>query len=325
MALLVRPLVLSLTRMIRRAGTGPAGAISPRRREGLLDLVREAIADLFGARPDLVIAGEGQPRAPIARLIAAGTRTATLLVITPALAEVRRRLAHHPDLLDALTGGRVLPPGGTPQRPLFDPARTWVDPNGYTLSERIWQNGHDVRTQLDTLLDYHIGRGTSAVDVAKELDQYLTIEGRQSTTRRPYGTKGLHAPRRLLRTEVSRAHGAATIEAARLNPFTTGVKWNLSGSHSREDECDRKASVDEHGLGRGVYPPDQVPAHPSHPHCKCFLTPHTARNVKQVIDDLGRWAAGEAAPGFEETGTVPLESEYLLTWLTGFPPPQRSA
>ena len=54
-------------------------------------------------------------------------------------------------------------------------------------------------------------------------------------------------------------------------PILKGLKWNLSGSHKIDDECDLLAKADCFGLGAGVYPPDQCPVRP-HPHCMCYLT-----------------------------------------------------
>lgn len=317
LAKMTRPMAQVLVAAIKRAAD-PSGAIPGRRLAALSDLVWDVLSGAFGATPTAAIDKQGLPLSPYARLVVAGVRAATELAIQPVLADLGRTLSGRPDLLDALTGGRALPPGGTPKLPLVDTARSWIDPNGYTLSDRIWQNGQDVRTAIDTMLQYHVERGTSAVNVAKELEQYLTIEGRNALTKRPYGTKGLANPRRLARTEITRAHGAATIEAARLNPLTAGVGWRLSGSHPKPDECDRNASRDAFGLGPGNYPPRDVPRYPNHPQDKCYLTSVPVRDLNATIEQLGRWVKGEPVPGFEDVGSVPLESKYLLDYLTGF-------
>lgn len=317
LARMARPMAQVLVAAIKRAAD-PSGALPGRRLLALSDLVWGVVSGVFGTARTATIDARGNPVAPYARLVVAGTRAATELALAPELATLHRTLAGRPDLLDALTRGRALPAGGTPKKPIFDTARTWVDPNGYTLSDRIWQNGQDVRTAIDTLLQYHVERGTSAINIAAELEQYLTLDGRRALTERPYGTKGLANPRRLARTEVTRAYGAATVEAARLNPMTAGVGWRLSGSHPKADECDRNAARDAFGLGRGNYPPGDVPRYPNHPHDLCYLSSVPVKDLNAVIDDLGRWVNGEPVAGFEDVGSVPLESRYLLDYLTGF-------
>jgi len=322
LAALLRPFLATIARAVRRAGEQPTGAVPAARSFLLSQLVAEGIAAIFGATPHHTIASDGTPLVPFAALLATATREATALVTAPAVAEVTARLVGQPDLLAALTGGRALPVGARPVT-LLDTARGWVDPNGYRLSDRIWRNGQDVRAAIDTILDAGIRAGTTATDLARALDGFLTPEGAALRTRTPYGSTGLYAPRRLARTEITRAHGAATVEMARLNPFAAGVKWNLSGSHPAADECDQHAARDAHGLGAGIYPADALPTYPDHPHCLCYLTTHLRRDAASVVADLGRWARGEAVAGFETTGSVPLESVALVDWLTGFPAPER--
>lgn len=315
------PFVASLVRQVRRAGAGPLGQAA---RGRIATLVSEALTAIFGGAPAAVFAADGTPLTPVARLLAAATRTATLVVVGPVIAEVQQRLTGQPDLLAALTGGRALPPVGQRPAPLFDPARLWIDPNGHRLSDRIWLAGEDIRARIDTLLDYHIGQGTSAPEVARALQAFLTPEGAKPQTRTPYGSSGSYSARRLARTETTRAYGAATVEGARLNPFATGVKWNLSGSHPKQDECDVQAGRDDYGLGRGTYPPAQVPTYPNHPQCLCYLTTVQRKDSAAVIADLGRWARGGQVAGFESVGSVPLEAAALTSWLTGFPAPSRA-
>ncbi len=166
----------------------------------------------------------------------------------------------------------------------YDPYHEWVDPNGYRLSDRVWRAGIDVRSNIDAFLDFHIGQGTSAVDMAAFLEDYLTPGARLIRTRRPYGKEGSFAARRLARTEITRAAGAATINASIANPFVTGVQWRLSGSHRDIDICNQYATGGPNG--DGIYPPDQVPAYPSHPNEMCSLVPVPTGDVGELINSL---------------------------------------
>jgi hypothetical protein len=147
-----------------------------------------------------------------------------------------------------------------------------------------------------------IANGTDALEVAKILEEYLDpsfapirdVFGRLIrnqkkgvVTRAPgRGGMGSFSARRLARTEITRAHGLATMMAGQANPFCLGIKWNLSPSHKDRDECDRIANADEYGLGRGVYPVEAVPPYPQHPHDLCNLSQSTTDDIDAVLNQL---------------------------------------
>lgn len=180
-----------------------------------------------------------------------------------------------------------------------DPARTWVDPNGYRLSDRVWQSGRGVRRAIDDRLRLAIRRGDDPIRVARELERYLDpawqplrygADGRivvdrsrkQVYTNKPRGGHGSNAARRLARTEIIGAHGRATIESARDVPGVIGIRWMLSNAHPEADECTDIANRDV-GLGRGVYPVDDVPSFPRHPNELCSLS-HEHVSRQETID-----------------------------------------
>lgn len=190
----------------------------------------------------------------------------------------------------------------------LDTNRRWVNAktdggtgDSYRLSDRVWRLGKETRTAIDDRIKLGISRGEDALSIADDLVQYLrtnqqpeiiTKDGKvirsKNMTKTPgRGGWGSHQARRLARTEVTRVHGAATIETVRVTPGTIGVRWRLSGSHPKIDDCDRYADADDHGLGRGVYPVDQVPPYPSHPHELCTLVP-VMKSREEVLADLIR-------------------------------------
>lgn len=185
----------------------------------------------------------------------------------------------------------------------FDDTRTWVDPNGYRLSDRIWRARQQVREAIDRTLRTAIATGEDALVTARKLEQYLrphlavqrTARGRirpgqprEIVTRTPgRGGAGSYPARRLARTEISRAHGQATLWAAQRTPFVRGVRWSVSARHPAPDECDRNATADN-GLGPGVYPPEAVPRYPAHPHCLCVLSLATVEDDREIVRELRR-------------------------------------
>lgn len=184
----------------------------------------------------------------------------------------------------------------------FDDVRTWVDPRGYRLSDRIWQSRQDVRRQIDLTLQEAVANRTDALVVAKQLEQHLNpsyalLRGpdgkilknqpRGIVTKAPgRGGQGSYAARRLARTEISRAHAQATQKAAALTPFALGWQWNLSAQHPKPDACDANATNNDFKLGPGVYPPNAGPRMPNHPHCLCFSTIVTRDDLDNVLKEL---------------------------------------
>lgn len=189
-------------------------------------------------------------------------------------------------------------------------SRTWIDPSGKRLSDRIWQIGEDARQQLETVMRFEIQQGTSPSDLASKLSKFLSPDGTELRKGDPGGTTGNFAAKRLARTEVARAHGSGIVAASKADPFTLGVKWNLGFMHSDADDCDTNAYADNYSLGVGVYPIGSVPSYPNHPNCLCFLsptqTPHISRTLGQIADgSLG-------FPGFNEQELTEQLSGFML-------------
>src|SRR4051794_13005126 len=118
-------------------------------------------------------------------------------------------------------------------RPLGEDVATgdlllWTDDNGRRFSDRIWLAKQSDRQQIDAILRGAVASGDDPLQAAKRLEDYLTPAGQQATTRTPRSGMGNYAARRLARTEMTRAFGQATLQAAELNPMVEGIKWSLS-------------------------------------------------------------------------------------------------
>ena len=169
-------------------------------------------------------------------------------------------------------------------RGTYDPFHKFVDSGGYRLSDRVWRSGLGERSAIDRFMDYHVSRGTSAVEMAKTLEVYLTGGAAAAKTPKPYGTNGSYAARRLARTEITAAGGRSTIAMSEANPFVGGVRWVLSASHKEIDDCDQNARGGPNG--DGIYAPADVPRYPNHPHDLCTLSPQAAANIDDVVKDI---------------------------------------
>ena len=171
---------------------------------------------------------------------------------------------------------------------VVEEARTWADPRGYRLSDRIWGCAKAVRDDIDRVLLQGVSTGRSAIDVARDLVPSLITPGR--TTTKPYG-EGIQGQvnynaLRLARTEIARAFNDATDRAAQRNPLVEQLRVRLSGSHPQPDVCDTKA---------GIFPKAAAPFPPFHPHCLCTLMAVEV-DIDQAVDRLIAWADGAEDP-----------------------------
>lgn len=76
---------------------------------------------------------------------------------------------------------------------------------------------------------------------------------------------------RIARTELHRAHQDEAAAALMKDAETTVVQVMINPMHPKTDICDLHARADLWGLGPGLYPKDEAPVPPYHPHCWCVL------------------------------------------------------
>lgn len=296
-----RQLARTVAAVVMRYASGPERTIPNTRR--IRDLLKQDIWRL-AVRPYYIGNGQdpfdgNEPQSQYARLVYDGVRGATEIAVDQQINLVLRRV-NDPLVVQWLTGPRPL------REIVYDPFHRFVDPNGYTLSDRVWQTSINVRSRIDRLLEYHITRGTSAVDIGELLEDFLTPGARLIRTRTPYGREGSYAARRLARTEITAAAGRATVNASIVNPFVEGIRWVLSGTHGKPDECDANAHG---GPNRdGIYPPEQVPPFPNHPHDKCHLQPVPVGSTADLVEDLRR----DIAAGMKRRIQGVLNRDWLI-------------
>lgn len=140
----------------------------------------------------------------------------------------------------------------------------------FELSPRVykweaWHNG-----KIERILSSQFARGASARDIARAVREFIDPNTAGGAS---------YAAKRLARTEVANAFHEQTRRDYAGNPFVTGLKWQLSRSHSRKDPCDALAIGHSKGLAKGVYVADETPDKP-HPQCLCHTTPETVSEEK---------------------------------------------
>lgn len=175
----------------------------------------------------------------------------------------------------------------------YDPMHLFVDPAGYRLSDNVWRTSADVREKIDLITGSGIDRGEGALRIARLIEQDLSLlqpNERNRRTTRPYNTRVNYSAMRLARTEITAASGRAIMLSGRLNPFVTGIRWNLSPQHPKTDRCDVHAQ-------RSPYALDKVPRYPDHPHCMCNLTQIMTDSPEAITNRFRAYMeAGNPAP-----------------------------
>ncbi len=161
----------------------------------------------------------------------------------------------------------------------YDRLHRWVDPNGYRLSDRVWQAGVRSRLRVDALVAEGVRNGTSALDISRAIERFVLPNRAPLRTAKPYGTDASFDGMRLARTEITAAHGRTTLAAARANPYVDRVDWRLSASHPKTDHCDANAAG-------GPYTLDRVPSYPDHPFCLCCLITLVTASPAEVTAQL---------------------------------------
>jgi hypothetical protein len=134
--------------------------------------------------------------------------------------------------------------------------------NGIPLSRAVYKTQALATGQVDRKVKQGLLLGMNAKTIAKSVKDLILpgVAGGVS-----------YAAHRLARTEINHAYQTSQAERYADEPWTTGMRWNLSGSHPKPDICNVLATRNVFGLGAGVYPVGRRPD--SHPNCLCYQTP----------------------------------------------------
>lgn len=158
-------------------------------------------------------------------------------------------------------------------------AITRMTQSQYPLAQRIYRTEVWMNDRVGRMVESALARGLSAREFAAEARSWFNPNT-------PGGVR--YASMRLARSEINNAFHAISVNNALDKPWVEGMKWQLSKSHPKPDECDTYAKGHSPGMGEGLYLPRDVPRKP-HPHCFCYVTP-------EVVDEdvfLDKMLAGK--------------------------------
>lgn len=148
---------------------------------------------------------------------------------------------------------------------------------GIPLAESVYRTNLLSNGYVDRAVNRGILLGKSAREIAKDVSGMIKPGVRGGVS---------YAAMRLGRTELNNAFHHAQKGIRAEDPFVEGMKWHLSGSHPKPDECnDYAESVNFKGGEPGVYKPHEVPGKP-HPNCFCYLTSVTVGEDEFVANFL---------------------------------------
>ncbi len=214
-------------------------------------------------------------------------------------------------ILDKRLAGKKVPK--SVKQVLYDPNADGLSQfikrkeRGLNLSERIWKSLQPFKAEAEQTLGLSIAKGQSAIETAKQMQQYLNEpdklfrrvrneEGKlvlSQTARNYHPGQGVYRSSyknalRLTRTENNLAYRYSDHERWQTMPFVTGFEVKLSKSHPRYDICDNLV---------GKYPKD-FKFGGWHPQCLCYQVPimNTDDDFEKMEDAI---LAGESIPEAE--------------------------
>lgn len=147
--------------------------------------------------------------------------------------------------------------------------------NDIDLSPRVYKNKELSSGRIAQIANRGVALNKSAREIARDVRGFIDPNVRGGVS---------YAAFRLGRTELNNAFHTTSRRAYAEQPWVAGVKWNLSKSHPRKDECNEYAEEDRHGIGSGVFKRGAVPGKP-HPQCLCYITPITV-DQESFLDNL---------------------------------------
>ena len=264
--------------------------------------VGRVVSDVFTGRDNLRAYDGLQPLSPYATAFNDALVGMHIKMVHSHSLYMRRRLAKRPDVVQWLESWRRPLPEQIIANPFaeYNPAHTWVDPDGYRLSDRIWRSGERTRAKIDRIVAAAVREGMGSLRTAELLESSLRPDRKAVRTRRPYNLDASFDGMRLARTEMGRAHSFASRTMNLANPYVEGEDFALSITHPKIDICDTFATL---GKGGGrikqPYPKGQspIPIQDTHPQCQCAMIPFVTQRPALIDQELiVSYERGDAPP-----------------------------
>jgi hypothetical protein len=195
---------------------------------------------------------------------------------------------------------------------------------GMNLSDRIWKQGEQFKSELELAIDVGLGQGKSANALSQDIRQYL--DKPDMLFRRVKDARGIlhlskaakaYSPgqgtyrssfknaQRLVRNEINDAYRSSDYERWQKLDFVVGIRISLSNRHKIVDMCDDL---------KGVYAKD-FKFRQWHVNCLCVATSIVA--TKDEIDKMTDLILeGKSTEGFKSVNQVKGVPDEFNKWIS---------
>lgn len=204
--------------------------------------------------------------------------------------------------------------------------------DGMNLSDKVWKYTKQYKGEIELALDLGIGQGKSAVEMAKDLRQYLNNpDALFRRVRDKYGNlhlsknaaayhpgqgvyrSAVRNAQRLSRTENNMAYRTADFIRWQEADYVVGIKVMLSNNHTtKNSKGEAVPFTDICDELQGNYP-KTFHFRGWHPHCRCKAVPIT-KTEEEIEKDTADILAGRK-PGTGSRNTVKDVPEAFKNWV----------
>lgn len=167
--------------------------------------------------------------------------------------------------------------------------------NRWSLSSAIWGDNASKQAEINSIISKGILKNRSLYDIAKDLEKYVNPNAKKD-----YNWSNLYPgsrrkidynAQRLARTMITHAYQESFVAMTKNNPFIEAYQWITSGGHRVCPLCIDRETLDQYGLGPGVFPKDELPL--DHPNGMCTFDIVVTMSDKEIADAIADWYLGE--------------------------------
>lgn len=162
--------------------------------------------------------------------------------------------------------------------------------NQWSLSTAVWGDNALKRAEINSIVAKGILKNKSLYDVAKDLERYVNPNARKDfkwSNLYPGSRKKIdYNAQRLARTMISHAYEESFVALTKDNPFIEAYQWITSGGDRVCPLCIDRETLDQFGLGPGIFPKDSLPL--DHPNGMCtfdIVVTMSDEEIQNAIDD----------------------------------------
>jgi len=172
--------------------------------------------------------------------------------------------------------------------------------NGLGLSDRIWRNTQQMKSEMELALELELGKGKSASSIATKLKDYLNhpdklfrrVKDAKGVLRLSKAAKAYNPGQgryrssyknalRVTRNETNFSYEGSNYEKRKQMDFIVGVEIKVSPQHSPYDDTGGISCIEL----QGKYPKDFDWTYKWHVNCKC-MSLHILKSEKELDEDV---------------------------------------